>query len=138
MKPTITYTESVGLTPFDWNKFLNKSSISKDEWDDAAIRAHKWTTCACGNQCAVIPRDEIGKPDDELLVTLGGDDGFYGAIRGKNAAEAKHFLGMIEIRSSYLIQKQFEKARKQFAEAVEALRAAGFSDEDIGDEFEKL
>jgi hypothetical protein len=138
MKPTATYSETVGEKPFDWNKFLNKARITEKDWDDATARAHKWTTCACGNQCAVIPRDEIGKPDDELLVTLGGDDGFYGAIQNKNVAEAKQFLAMIEVRSSYLIQKQFDEVRKQFAEAVEALRDAGFSDDDIAGELRAL
>jgi hypothetical protein len=138
MKPTTTYSESVGQKPFDWNEFLNQGHISDLNWGQAMDRAQRWTTCACGNQCSIIPRDELGKPDDELLTTLGGDEGFYGAIRKKNVNEAKQFLAMIEIRSSYLIQERFDEVRKQFAEAVKALRSAGFSDKDIGDEFEKL
>lgn len=138
MKPTTTYSETVGEKPFDWNKFLNKARITEKEWDDAFTKAHSWTTCACGNQCAVIPRDEKGKPDDELLVTLGGDNGFYGAIKDKNVAEAKHFLEMIEIRSSYLIRKHFDEMREEFADAVKNLRDAGFTDKDIADELKSI
>jgi hypothetical protein len=138
MKPNTTYSETVGQAPFDWNKFLNKARITDKDWDDAKDRAHKWTTCACGNQCSIIPRDEIGKPEDELLTTLGGDDGFFGAIYARDVAEAKHFLELIELRSAYLISAQIDEVREDFANAVEALREVGFTAKDIADELKRL
>lgn len=100
-----TYSEDQGKPSFDWNKFLNKRKINDVDWDIAQGRAKSWVTCACGNQCDIIPRNSKGIPEDEVLAKLGADDGFYGAIKGRNITEAKNFLILIEIRSSQLIKE---------------------------------
>ena len=101
-----TYSEIWGREAFDWNKALSAKVISIKTWDELRHKAGDWVTCACGNQCAIIPRSESGRPLDELLATLGGKDfGFYGAIVRRDKEEALHLLKLIELRSAYLIKE---------------------------------
>lgn len=66
-----TYAETQGKKPFDWNAFLEKESYTEDELYQAIDSAIDWVTCACGNQCDVIPRGYDGKPLDRRLKKLG-------------------------------------------------------------------
>jgi len=66
-----TYAETKGKAPFDWKAFLEKESYTKDELFYAKELAKNWVTCACGNQCDVIPRGYDGKPLDRRLKKLG-------------------------------------------------------------------
>jgi len=92
-KPKLqTYAESRGEEPFDWFKELSKPVISDDRWEVLDAMASKWTMCACGNQCSIIPRDEDGEPKDQILHDLGGIDGFYGCIIDKDAEGAIEYL----------------------------------------------
>jgi hypothetical protein len=104
-----TYSEVEGKEAFDWNKALSAKVISIKTWDELRHKAGDWVTCACGNQCAIIPRSsDTGRPLDELLATLGGgggDGGFYGAIVRRDKEEALHLLKLIELRSAYLIKE---------------------------------
>lgn len=106
-----TYSEEEGKEAFDWNKALSAKNISNETWEFLEKKARSWTTCACGNQCAILPRMVSGRPVDYLLATLGGnDDGFYGAILRRDKVEASHLLRLIEMRSAYLIKNS--KKRK--------------------------
>ncbi|MGB5942084.1 MAG: hypothetical protein WBG71_04330 [Leeuwenhoekiella sp.] len=97
-----TYTETEGESPFDWNVFLKKESITEDEWNEASDLASNWITCACGNQCAVIERDEEGTPKDELLMNLGLS--FTTTIYfQRDQSKALRILDQIETRSAQLI-----------------------------------
>ena len=103
-----TYSEERGKKAFDWNKALSKKRISKETWKELQKKASDWVTCACGNQCAIIPRWYNGAPLDDVLTELGSVHGFYGAVQGRDKEEALHFLEMIEMRSAFLIKKLSE------------------------------
>lgn len=96
-----TYTESRDKDLFDWNLFLNKSHISNEEWLSAAELSSSWVTCACGTQCAIIPRGKSGSPNDYPLWQLGLT--FHETIKAKDAHWAKILLERIERRSAELI-----------------------------------
>jgi hypothetical protein len=119
-----TYAQTEGQKSFDWNKFLNRENISDSEWFEAAARASSWITCACGNQCSVIPRETNGIPKDKALLALGGGDGgFYTAIKNRDIESARHLLHMIELRSAFLIEvakkQELEETREGVLVAVQ-------------------
>jgi hypothetical protein len=121
-----TYSETVGARPFDWREFLTRDKISDSEWQEAFNRSKCWTTCACGNQCAVIPRSsDTGRPDDTILATLGGDKGFHGAIIDKLKEEALHFLELIEIRSAFLIKECIEDEKEKLKKIIKNAKNLG-------------
>ncbi len=97
-----TYSEKKGYKPFNWYEALNAKHI---DWDGLSYKASSWTTCACGNQCDVIPRDDFGMPYDITLQNLGGPAGFYGAILKRDKEGALNTLDLIEKRSAFLIQQ---------------------------------
>lgn len=81
-----TYAESQGHPPSNWLAAL-EPGLTTPELEKLVELAQDWPTCACGNQCDVIPRwetkdDKIfnfwnapGRPKDEVLAQLGVD--FY-------------------------------------------------------------
>jgi len=97
-----TFSESRGHKPFNWYEALNAEHI---DWDNLSLKASSWITCACGNQCDVIPRDAFGMPHDITLQKLGGLNGFYGSILYRDKEGALNTLVLIEKRSAYLIQQ---------------------------------
>ena len=101
----VTYSEDQGKEAFDWNKALSVENISGKTWDELAQKAGDWVTCACGNQCAIIPRYEDGEPKDKVLSLLGSAEGFYGAIKDRDKKYAIELLEMIELRSAVLIKR---------------------------------
>jgi len=130
MKNAKTYAESQGKKPFDWNAFLDKKTYTIDELSNAAELASNWVTCACGNQCYIIPRGEDdwdGGPVDGKLNALGVDfmhnievlaDKFDRDIDIESARKkAKSTLAKIEKRSSYLIQKEVKEISKKLTSA---------------------
>lgn len=96
-----TYAEARNEKPFDWNEFLNQEEISYQDWRAALDKAAEWTTCACGNQCDIIPREEDGTPMDLELMILGID--FVDEVSLRNKEGAKAVLASIEKRSAELI-----------------------------------
>lgn len=66
-------------------------------------KAACWTTCACGEQDARIPRDGDGEPLDEKLTDLGCR--FYRNTLNCNAAEAAETLVKIERRAAEVLQE---------------------------------
>lgn len=112
MTTTPTYAETRGEQPFDWNAFLLAALTTPptdQQWEEAGKRAEQWTTCACGNQCAILERDMDGCPTDDMLAHIGGRSGFYGAIERKDAPLALHYLCLIELHASYLIEIELGK-----------------------------
>lgn len=105
-----TYSESKGRSPFDWNAFLNRKEITDEAWRSAEKLASDWVTCACGNQCDVIPRSVDGEPFDITLSSYGME--FYYAISGRDTDDVKLVLGKIEARSITLIKKFIEELEK--------------------------
>lgn len=104
-----TYAKQHGKKPFNWNKFLNQEEINENEWLNAESLAENWVTCACGNQCDVIPRDEYGMPLDYDLIHIGLL--FYYDIQERNNKGAKIRLADIEKRSAQLI-KEINQSKK--------------------------
>jgi hypothetical protein len=99
-----TYAEAQGKTPFDWNEFLDRAimgEISKDEYNNARYLSDNWVTCACGNQCDIIPRDRFSRPKDPNLKKLGII--FNYEIICESYGAAKETLSLIEARSAKLI-----------------------------------
>jgi hypothetical protein len=108
-----TYAEKEKQKPFDWNKFLDKAiagDTTRNEEAKAELLANDWVTCACGNQCAIIPRDEEGEPIDEELQELGND--FSNHINDKDWEGAKRCLVDIESRSALLIDQKIKEAKE--------------------------
>lgn len=99
-----TYSETQGQEPFDWNKALN---ARKKDWHYLEIIAGLWVTCACGNQCDAIPRDNDGCPEDNILRYLGVC--FMNAIERHKTQISKEILEKIEYRSSELINEIYNK-----------------------------
>lgn len=115
-----SYCETQQNETFDWNLFLQQKTINEQQHNDACKRAMSWVTCACGQQCHIIPRLEkgdmiknefgiktevqqhlIGCPVDDELQRLGSQ--FYTYIYNCMYKNAKQVLRLIEIRSNELI-----------------------------------
>lgn len=99
-----TYAEEHGKKPFDWSVFLKRAitrEVSKEEMWEAQYLAARWVTCACGNQCSMLPRFVDGEPKDEQLSAMGSD--FNNAITCKRWRDARGMLKRIEGRSDELL-----------------------------------
>lgn len=102
-----TYAETQNEAPFDWNKALaNPPDYRSEEHDRLAEKAESWTTCACGNQCAIIPRFGA-RPEDAILASLGLS--FYDEVSNGEWEKSKETLQAIEARSAILIQQELAK-----------------------------
>jgi len=115
-----TYAETRGQAPFDWNLFLEKaindpSSISDLEYGKIFHLSGTWVTCACGNQCAIIPRSIsgpfYGSPVDILLNTLGM--ALSQSVKAWEWLEARNILHKIGERSQVLIKEELAKLNKE-------------------------
>lgn len=97
-----TYAETQGKPPFNWKAFLsNPPALWSTEHGAAARLSESWVTCACGNQCDIIPRNDGNAPEDAELYALGMQ--FTGAVAGGFWFEARTTLAAIERRSAELI-----------------------------------
>jgi hypothetical protein len=110
---------------FDWHKALSVdcNDMTDKYAQDLNVRSKSWVTCACGNQCAVIPRSNDGQPLDDMLEKLGAAFHNYGigpmqfnifCDNQKAANEhrkiAISYLKKIEKRSAQLIAVERKKA----------------------------
>ena len=114
-----TYQEQQRGTKTDWNEFLNRPKRSKFEWRVKAEAASSWVTCACGNQCAIIPRlghGDGGKPADRALEKLGMQ--FYRQVKNRKRKSAIETLRKIEIRSAQLIHDGVINAVKELNDKI--------------------
>jgi len=96
-----TYSQTQNKRPFNWIKALS-NPLSEKQWKNLEEKASSWVTCACGNQCAIIPRNN-GEPLDKQLSRLGFS--FYLSIAQKERKEAIYILEQIEKRSGILIKE---------------------------------
>lgn len=63
-----TYSEKYETAPIDWHDRIDRlDTMLAGEIIDSANAAASWITCACGNQCAAIPRAPDGEPLDVEL-----------------------------------------------------------------------
>jgi hypothetical protein len=118
-----TYSETKGEKKFNWFGAL-KELPTEDVASELADKAGNWVTCATGNQCSIIPRDEDDQPIDEKLNQLGLDFAedvdtmYHNIIYGDSSAANKsrrnaiRILRRIEKRSAYLIQLELKNAKK--------------------------
>lgn len=99
-----TYAEENEEEPFDWNEWLEDAMQGKHsfaDWEEANELAEDWVTCACGSQCAVIPRTKEGNPLDLKLMMLGVK--FSYLISQQDYYGAKETLAAIERRSTQIL-----------------------------------
>jgi hypothetical protein len=99
-----TYAERRSRKMINWNDVIeNRINGTSDHYTthDLAQYAGSWVTCACGNQCEIIPRNGDGSPQDEELSDLGIDFSTY--IGAEEWRLAKVTLSRIEARSKVLI-----------------------------------
>jgi hypothetical protein len=80
--------------------------------------AGEWVTCACGNLCDAIPRNEQGAPDDFYLQRYGIQ--FSYAIDNQDWPKARVLLMQIETRSQFLLHEQAQKENQQASQTLPA------------------
>lgn len=111
-----TFAETQDQPPFDWRQWLLKAidyTPRSADYDEKLTLAKSWVTCACGNLCAIIPRERgtsggtDGRPIDETLSDLGIR--FFGAIADLNFERALKTLDAIEKQAENLIQIELKK-----------------------------
>jgi len=101
----ISYAEEKNRKVTDWNWVLNNWNIFGDEGRREYVkRSQSWVTCACGNQCAKIPRgrEVQDRPDDKKLASYGSS--FYNRLLNNDIMAAKGILQQIEARSIELLK----------------------------------
>jgi hypothetical protein len=103
------YAETKKSKKFDWKVELEKR-LAKNLKPIPTLskKSKSWVTCACGNQCAAIPRKDDGSPWDEELQELGTS--FFYKVGDGNWQEALNILEKIENRSAILIRKIKQEA----------------------------
>lgn len=108
-----TYMQSVKGKSFNWYKVLKIAKGLKKTGLDILMlpyltnKSSSWVTCACGNMCDIIPRNNIGCPFDKELTQLGGK--FHGEVSDRDYTEALNTLDQIEERSEVLIKRIMEE-----------------------------
>lgn len=120
-----SYAETKGKKPFDWMKWLNKKIYTLRDIRKKNVLSKSWVTCACGNQCSIIPRyEDVQAPKDIKLRGLGldfnfalGDMQYHFAHERYHAFEyskqiAINILLKIEERSAILIKKELKNSNK--------------------------
>lgn len=100
MKTAIHFDES-----FNWLAVL-KDLADGMPLEEASFvlllnKASGWPTCACGQLCRNLPRDGIGRPDDECLASYGAD--FYKMVQDKEWRKAITLFHLIEQRTDQLL-----------------------------------
>lgn len=102
----MNYSVSKGHQERDWRELIKLGQAGELTTMDHAIAtqaAASWITCAVGNQCRYIPRDELGEPLDKTLAALGGV--FLDAFQYRNWDQAERVLDSIEARSTQILQR---------------------------------
>lgn len=129
MEKIKTFAEDKGEEPFDWNEFLNREEYTLEELIKADNLASSWVTCACGNQCAEIPRVSercigFNSPVDLILKQLGFEfsdklecmyifkKNHNKTMFDKSRKGAKQILEKIEIRSSEILKEMQSGSEK--------------------------
>ena len=101
-----TYSETQNSAPIDWTDRLTQALQTKPDEQTANLyitESLSWVTCACGNTCAALPRNENGMPEDVKLRRLGVT--FNEKIERRQWQKALDTLVKIEKRSTKLLMK---------------------------------
>jgi hypothetical protein len=99
---------------FDWIKVLKRAKRRRptvDELEDMIGLAYSWPTCACGQLCKALPRDEDGIPDDDSLIRLGL--WFADSVVAEDWKHALEIFLEIEARTIELLAEMNTKNRKK-------------------------
>lgn len=99
-----TYAKQMGKPVIDWRAEIERArngQIDEEELEVLDACSRDWVTCACGNQCAKIPRDPDGVPLDRVICNLGIK--FYDNFVSGNWTIALTVLEEIESRSSAIL-----------------------------------
>jgi hypothetical protein len=95
---------------FNWFAVLKDLSAgapcSINDQTKLSRMAGNWVTCACGQLCSVLPRNNMGRPLDVRLQMLG--TAFFHRIEEKKWCEALSVLHRIEERSNELLERMSE------------------------------
>lgn len=101
------YFELKAQHPFNWYEALKQVMSEPNPKtrflisQDLKLLSQNWITCACGNQCNIIPRSDTGEPDDEILSEQGLR--FMEFVGREEYDKAIECLDIIEKRSAELI-----------------------------------
>lgn len=99
-----TYAETQDELPFDWNVALADPPAQGSPYHKYLVTlAASWVTCACGNQCDLIPRHIDGVPKDIFLGALGSRFSRYVYLADWD--KAREMLREIEQRSHELLEQ---------------------------------
>lgn len=100
--PFLPYSVTQGKEYIDWNKALaNPPPLNSLQHHVLTSFSGEWPTCACGNLCAALPRNDIHVPKDNKLCEYGIQ--FCEKIEDGHWEEAKQILQKIEARSTELL-----------------------------------
>lgn len=92
---------------FDWFRELTKACLkspTEKEHENMSNLSASWVTCACGNICDALPRNEKNVPEDSILKNLGCN--FSDHIVDGEWLEAFKVLNLIESRVAILLINQ--------------------------------
>ncbi len=93
---------------FNWLTTLEAlvagAEISGAEYGKLLALALRWPTCACGELCKTLPRNEHGAPHDKVLQKLGSD--FAGAVGFRDWTDALFLFRLIEHRTEQLLAQR--------------------------------
>lgn len=116
-KPFINWWEELKvMRQIVEKEYRDRTAEEKKKLNYLARQASDWVTCACGNQCEIIPRDNRrfglssnpnAAPKDNVLADLGVK--FYSDVSLENVNAAEETLQKIEERSAYLIKEELKK-----------------------------
>jgi hypothetical protein len=104
------YQESLRKIPKDFNWFAVLKDlragrpIEREEWAKLSQMAGNWITCACGQLCQSLPRNNFGCPRDGKLAAYGTV--FYHDIESCNWSKALQTMHKIEARTMELLERQ--------------------------------
>lgn len=101
-----SYSEKKGKEPINWRDELTKAiRVEPSDYKhfDLDRAAANWVTCACGNICAAIPRNDHGEPMDDELRGLGAS--FYNRVKHRQWQRASEVLDAIEERSIEVLRR---------------------------------
>lgn len=91
---------------FNWITFLEraiKKQPSKREHDRIKLKSENWPTCACGQLCKSLPRENDGEPIDIELSDLGLR--FSHDVKWGSWSKALRIFHRIENRTAKLLKE---------------------------------
>jgi len=111
-----TETKKFDPSNWDWFAYLDADEDTKEKyWGEAIDKSSNWVTCACGQLCDALPRDnDTRAPEDDILSNLGVD--FDQEIQSGDWDEARDVLFKIEARTTELLEQMRQKSLSSFGE----------------------